>query len=82
MRGDDTKQAALFSIVSPEERVPKDHPLRAIKELTERVLSRLSRTFAGMYSKTGRPSIPPERLLKAQILIALYTVRSDRMFCE
>jgi len=61
---------------------PRTILLRAIKELTERVLSKLSRTFAGMYSKTGRPSIPPERLLKAQILIALYTVRSDRMFCE
>src|SRR3954464_10940610 len=82
MRGDDTKQGALFSIVSPEQRVPKDHPLRAIKGLAERVLSSLSRTFAGMYSKTGRPSIPPERLLKAQILMALYSVRSDRMFCE
>jgi transposase len=82
MRGDDTKQAALFSLVSPEERVPKGHPLRAIKALTEKVLSTLSRTFAGMYSKIGRPSIPPERLLKAQILIALYSVRSDRMFCE
>ena len=82
MRGDDTKQATLFSLVSPEQRVPKDHPLRAIKALTEQVLSSLSRTFAGMYSKTGRPSIPPERLLKAQILMALYSVRSDRMFCE
>lgn len=82
MRGDDTKQASLFSLVSPEQRVPADHPLRPIKVLAERVLSSLSRTFAGMYSKTGRPSIPPERLLKAQILIALYSVRSDRMFCE
>jgi len=82
MRGDDTKQATLFSLVSPEQRVPADHPLRPIKALTERVLSTLSRTFGRMYSKTGRPSIPPERLLKAQILIALYSVRSDRMFCE
>jgi transposase len=82
MRGDDTKQATLFSLVSPEQRVPQGHPLRPIKALTERVLSTLSRTFSGMYSKVGRPSIPPERLLKAQILIALYSVRSDRMFCE
>jgi len=82
MRGDDTKQATLFSLVSPEQRVPQGHPLRPIKALTERVLSSLSRTFSRMYSKTGRPSIPPERLLKAQILIALYSVRSDRMFCE
>ncbi len=82
MRGDDTKQSTLFSLVSPEQRVPTDHPLRPIKALTERVLSSLSRVFSGMYSKTGRPSIPPERLLKAQILMALYSVRSDRMFCE
>ena len=82
MRGDDTKQATLFSLVSPDQRVPNDHPLRPIKALTEQVLTSLSRTFSGMYSKTGRPSIPPERLLKAQILIALYSVRSDRMFCE
>ncbi len=82
MRGDDTKQASLFSFVSPEQRVPQDHPLRPIKVLTERILASLSRTFTRMYSKTGRPSIPPERLLKAQILMALYSVRSDRMFCE
>jgi transposase len=82
MRGDATKQSALFSYVSPEQRVPAEHPLRPIKALAERVLSSLSRTFSRMYSKTGRPSIPPERLLKAQILIALYSVRSDRMFCE
>ena len=82
MRGHDTKQGSLFSLVSPEQRVPPGHPLRPIKALTERVLSSLSRTFSKMYSKVGRPSIPPERLLKAQILIALYSVRSDRMFCE
>lgn len=82
MRGDDTKQAALFSFVSPEQRVPQDHPLRPIKALTEQILKSLSRTFSRMYSKTGRPSIPPERLLKAQILMALYSVRSDRLFCE
>src|ERR1700749_4482038 len=82
MRGDKTKQATPFSLVSPEHRGPAAPPLRPIKALTERVLSTLSRTFGRMYSKTGRPSIPPERLLKAQILIALYSVRSDRMFCE
>ena len=74
-------QATLFSLVSPEQRVPQGH-LRPIKAMTERMLSSLSRTFSGMYSKVCRPSIPPERLLKAQILITLYTVRSDRMFCE
>jgi transposase len=82
MRGDDTKQATLFSFVSPEQRVPLDHPLRPIKALTEQILTSLSRTFSRMYSKTGRPSIPPERLLKAQILMAMYSVRSDRLFCE
>jgi transposase len=82
MRGDDTKQSTLFSLVSPERRVPQDHPLRPIKALTERILSSLSRTFNRTYSKTGRPSIAPERLLKRQVLIAMYSIRSDRMFCE
>jgi transposase len=82
MRGHDTKQATMFSVVSPEHRVPQDHPLRPIKAMADDVLASMSRTFGGMYSKVGRPSIPPERLLKAQILIALYSVRSDRMFCE
>jgi transposase len=82
MRGHDTKQATMFSVVSPEHRVPQDHPLRPIKAMADDVLASMSRTFGRMYSKVGRPSIPPERLLKAQILIALYSVRSDRMFCE
>ena len=70
------------SVLSPERRVPTDHPLRPIKAMADAVLSSMSKRFDGMYSSTGRPSIPPERLLKAQILIALYSVRSDRMFCE
>jgi transposase len=82
MRGHDSKQAMMFSVVSPEHRVPQDHPLRPIKAMADAVLASMSRTFGRMYSKTGRPSIPPERLLKSQILIALYSVRSDRMFCE
>jgi transposase len=82
MRGHDSKQATMFSLVSPEHRVPQDHPLRPIKEMADEVLASMSRTFSEMYSQVGRPSIPPERLLKAQVLIALYTVRSDRMFCE
>ena len=82
MRGHDSKQATMFSFVSPEHRVPQDHPLRPIKAMADRILSSLSRVFGRMYSKVGRPSIPPERLLKAQVLIALYSVRSDRMFCE
>jgi len=82
MRGHDTKQATMFSVVSPEHRVPANHPLRPIKAMADEILAAMSRTFGRMYSKVGRPSIPPERLLKAQILIALYSVRSDRMFCE
>ena len=82
MRGDDNPQGAMFSYFSPEDRVPKDHPLRRIREDADAVLKELSKTFDEMYSHTGRPSIPPERLLKAQLLMALYSVRSDRMFCE
>lgn len=82
MRGTDEKQASMFSVVSPERRIPADHPLRRIKAMADEVLSGLSKTFDAMYSNVGRPSIPPERLLKSQILMALYTVRSDRQFCE
>lgn len=72
----------MFSVVSPEKRIPPDHPLRRIKAMADEILVGMSETFDAMYSKTGRPSIPPERLLKSQILIALYSVRSDRQFCE
>src|SRR5215210_3575249 len=82
MRGTDEKQASMFSVVSPERRIPADHPLRRIKAMADEVLGGLSKTFDAMYSSVGRPSIPPERLLKSQILMALYTVRSDRQFCE
>ncbi len=82
MRGTDDKQASMFSVVSPERRIPADHPLRRIKAMADEVLAGLSKTFDAMYSSVGRPSIPPERLLKSQILMALYTVRSDRQFCE
>jgi transposase len=82
MRGSDDKQGAMFSIVSPERRVPADHPLRRIKALADEILAGMSATFDAMYSKIGRPSIPPERLLKSQVLMALYSVRSDRQFCE
>jgi transposase len=82
MRGTDDKQASMFSIVSPEHRIPADHPLRRIKAMADEILTGLSNTFDAMYSSVGRPSIPPERLLKSQILIALYSVRSDRQFCE
>jgi len=82
MRGENSTQGHMFTYLSPEQRVPKDHPLRAIKESADQVLKELSPTFGAMYSRVGRPSIPPERLLKAQVLIALYSVRSDRLFCE
>lgn len=82
MRGVDDKQATMFSVVSPEQRIPADHPLRRVKQMADEILAGLSSTFDAMYSSVGRPSIPPERLLKAQILMALYTVRSDRQFCE
>lgn len=82
MRGADDKQASMFSVVSPEKRIPADHPLRRIKAMADEILGGLSSTFDAMYSSVGRPSIPPERLLKSQILMALYSVRSDRQFCE
>jgi transposase len=82
MRGADDKQATMFSVISPERRVPADHPLRRMKAMADEILAGLSSTFDAMYSRIGRPSIPPERLLKSQVLMALYTVRSDRQFCE
>jgi transposase len=82
MRGHIDPQSHLFSYFSPEERVPAGHPLRSIKAYTESALKQIRPLLDGLYSKIGRPSIPPERLLKAQLLIALYSVRSDRLFCE
>jgi len=82
LRGHDEKAAHLFSDVSPEQRVPADHPLRAIRQLTDRILARLSQKFAHMYSTIGRPSIAPEKLLRALLLQVLYTVRSERMLME
>ncbi|HEX3584326.1 MAG TPA: IS5 family transposase [Thermoanaerobaculia bacterium] len=82
MRGTDTKQSSMLCLVSPESRVPESHPLRAIKKLADEALARLSPVFDAMYSSEGRPSIPPERLLKSMLLMALYTVRSERLFCE
>jgi transposase len=82
MRGEVDPQSRMFSYFSPESRVPLDHPLRSIKAHTDRVLSELSEQFDALYSEIGRPSIPPERLLKGQLLIALYSVRSDRLFCQ
>ena len=82
MRGQVDPQSAMFHYFSAESRVPSDHPLRAIKNLTERALSEISADLDMLYSNNGRPSIAPERLLKGQLLMALYSVRSDRQFCE
>jgi transposase len=72
----------MFSYLSAEERVPPHHPLRDVRKVTDRVLAQLSKLFAGMYSQMGRPSIPPEKLLRALLLQVLYTVRSERMLME
>jgi transposase len=82
MRGEHERQRAILVIFDAEQRVPKGHPLRRIKGLADAALAQLSPLFDQMYSGLGRPSIPPERLLKASLLMALYTVRSERMFCE
>jgi len=74
MRGIDTTQSAMFSYVSPEQRVPKDHPLRTIRPLCDVALKALSREFDRMYSDVGRPSIAPEKLLRALLLQILYTM--------
>ncbi len=82
MRGDDAGQVAVFSYVSPEQRVPKDHPLRPLLAIVNDVLERMSPLFAKLYSHTGRPSIPPEKLLRALLVQVLYTIRSERMLME
>ncbi len=82
MRGEVSGQHGMFSYVSLEDRVRADHPLRAVKVRTEAALKALIPVFSKMYAACGRPSIAPERLLKAQLLIALFSVRSDRQFCE
>ena len=82
MRGRRNPQASMLAFVDLEERVPPHHPLRTIKRFADRALAELSPTFDAMYRTGGRPSIPPERLLKASLLISLYSVRSERAFCE
>ena len=82
MRGDDHKQGAMFSYVSLEQRVPENHPLRSIRTMVDQALVELSAAFEGLYSKVGRPSIPPEKLLRALLLQVLYTIRSERMLIE
>jgi transposase len=82
MRGADEQPGSMFSYISLEERVPQDHPLRAIRRITDRALERLSPRFGTLYVTFGRPSIPPERLLRALLLQVLYTIRSERQLME
>lgn len=82
MRGAVERQVTMLTVVQPDHRIRADHPIRRIKALADAELRRLSSTFDAMYAREGRPSIPPERLLKACLLIALYSVRSERQFCE
>jgi transposase len=82
MRGPDEQTSHMFSYLSPEERVRPDHPLRPIRAMTERVFAELSPRFTKMYSDIGRPSIPPEQLLRALVIQSLYTIRSERLLME
>ena len=82
MRGDDQQQSGMFSYVALEDRVPQDHPLRRIREMVDEILRGMAKDFDGLYAKTGRPSVPPERLLRAVLLQVFYTVRSERMLME
>jgi transposase len=82
MRGPDHQQSAMFSYLSPEQRVPSDHPLRAVHQMADTILAQLSQVFSKMYADIGRRSIPPEKLLRALLLQVLYTVRSERMLME
>src|SRR5215472_3481741 len=82
MRGDDQQQSGMFSYVALEDRVAQDHPLRRIREMVDEILRGMAKDFDGLYAKTGRPSVPPERLLRAVLLQVFYTVRSERMLME
>lgn len=82
MRGHESNQSSMLCLLSPSDRVPSDHPLRGIKQLADEALARLSPVFDEMYSEVGRPSIPPETLLKSTLLMALHSIRSERQLCE
>src|SRR5580704_16790896 len=82
MRGDDNQQDGMFSYVSPEKRVPADHPLRPIRKMVDEILKEMSPQFAKLYSEVGRPSIAPERLLRSLLLQIFYSVRSERLLIE
>ena len=80
MRGDSTTQTVMLSLTTTDDLIPEDHPIRRVKPIVDRALSALSPVFAEIYSQRGRPSIPPERLLKGCLLIALYSIRCERQF--
>ena len=82
MRGSEPLQETMFSYISAEKRVPKEHPLRPLRRVVDEILASMNRDFEQMYSRTGRPSIPPEQLLRALLVQALYSVRSERMLME
>ena len=82
MRGEDERQEVVFSYVNTEQRIPADHPLRGIRVLLEKSLGELSLHFDGLYAQRGRPSIAPERLLRALLLMVLYSIRSERQLME
>jgi transposase len=82
MRGDDNQQEGMFSYISPEKRVPADHPLRPIRKMVDEILKEMSPQFAKVYSEVGRPSIAPERLFRSLLLQIFYSVRSERMLIE
>ena len=82
MRGDDEQQLDVFSYVSPEQRIPQDHPLHPVRAMADESLRELKPCFSKLYAKTGRPSIAPEKLLRALLLQVLYSVRSERMLME
>ena len=82
MRGYDERREGLFSYVRPDSRIPKDHPLRLIRRFADDALAALDAQFAALYSENGRPSIPPEQLLRALLLQAFYTIRSERQLME
>src|SRR5580692_10643812 len=82
MRGGFNDQGAMFSYISPEDRIPADHPLREVRQLVREILRQLNRSFGRLYSREGRPSIPPEQLLSALLLQVFYGIRSERQLME
>ena len=82
MRGSTARQTTMFAVADPGDLIPTQHPIRRIRRFVESALERLEPAFEAMYAKVGRPSIPPEQLLKASVLMALYSIRSERQFCE